>query len=141
MFLLVPALLGCPGQIPQSRKTVVCVCLSDETFYNNHRHRRFHTVYPPIVKILQEYTVIPLLFTLTSSPTSHELPSSFQDISHSLTFHVGGKPRHYYQICIMLTMVTEHAIQKLIMRGKKGNKVDMSSFTTFAPRNKLCFKA
>ena len=27
MFLLVPAHLGCPGQIPQSRKTVVCVCV------------------------------------------------------------------------------------------------------------------
>jgi len=27
MFLLVPAHLGCPRQIPQSRKTVVCVCV------------------------------------------------------------------------------------------------------------------
>jgi len=27
MFLLVPAHLGCPGQIPQSHKTVVCVCI------------------------------------------------------------------------------------------------------------------
>ena len=27
MFLLVPAYPGCPGQIPQSRKTVVCVCV------------------------------------------------------------------------------------------------------------------
>ena len=26
MFLLVPAHPGCPGQSPQSRKTVVCVC-------------------------------------------------------------------------------------------------------------------
>jgi len=26
-FLLVPAHPGCPGQIPQSRKTVVCVCV------------------------------------------------------------------------------------------------------------------
>jgi len=26
MFLLVPAHPGCPGQIPQSRKMVVCVC-------------------------------------------------------------------------------------------------------------------
>jgi len=26
MFLLVPAHPGCPGQIPQNRKTVVCVC-------------------------------------------------------------------------------------------------------------------
>jgi len=26
MFLLVPAHPGCPGQFPQSRKTVVCVC-------------------------------------------------------------------------------------------------------------------
>jgi len=28
MFLLVPAHPGFPGQIPQSRKTVVCVCKS-----------------------------------------------------------------------------------------------------------------
>jgi len=28
MFLLVPAHPGFPGQIPQSLKTVVCVCLS-----------------------------------------------------------------------------------------------------------------
>jgi len=27
MFLLVPAHPGCPGQIPQSRETVVCVCV------------------------------------------------------------------------------------------------------------------
>jgi len=27
MFLLVPAHPGFPGQIPQSRKTVVCVCV------------------------------------------------------------------------------------------------------------------
>ena len=27
MFLLVPVYPGCPGQIPQSRKTVVCVCV------------------------------------------------------------------------------------------------------------------
>jgi len=30
MFLLVPAHPGCPGQIPQSRKTVVCVCVFPE---------------------------------------------------------------------------------------------------------------
>jgi len=28
MFLLVPAHPGFPGQIPQSRKTVVCVCVT-----------------------------------------------------------------------------------------------------------------
>jgi len=27
MFLLVPAHPGCPGQIPESRKMVVCVCV------------------------------------------------------------------------------------------------------------------
>jgi len=27
MFLLVPADLDCPGQNPESRKTVVCVCV------------------------------------------------------------------------------------------------------------------
>ena len=30
MFLLVPAHPGFPGQIPQSRKMVVCVCQSPE---------------------------------------------------------------------------------------------------------------
>ena len=30
MFLLVPAHPGFPGQIPQSRKTVVCVCVCEE---------------------------------------------------------------------------------------------------------------
>ena len=32
MFLLVPAHPGFPGQIPQSRKTVVCVCVVKEGF-------------------------------------------------------------------------------------------------------------
>jgi len=27
----VPAHPGCPGQIPQSRKTVVCVCVCDQS--------------------------------------------------------------------------------------------------------------
>jgi len=31
MFLLVPAHPGFPGQIPQSRKTVVCVCVVNST--------------------------------------------------------------------------------------------------------------
>jgi len=31
MFLLVPAHPGFPGQIPQSRKTVVCVCVNGST--------------------------------------------------------------------------------------------------------------
>jgi len=33
MFLLVPAHPGFPGQIPQSRKTVVCVCIKHTTQY------------------------------------------------------------------------------------------------------------
>jgi len=41
MFLLVPAHPGFPGQIPQSRKTVVCVCFTLEwrmifTYLNRH---------------------------------------------------------------------------------------------------------
>jgi len=36
MFLLVPAHPGCPGQIPQSRKTGVCVC--KPWFYNFFFH-------------------------------------------------------------------------------------------------------
>jgi len=35
MFLLVPAHPGFPGQIPQSRKTVVCVCVYWCNFYSN----------------------------------------------------------------------------------------------------------
>ena len=35
MFLLVPAHPGFPGQIPQSRKTVVCVCV---LFFKNLFH-------------------------------------------------------------------------------------------------------
>jgi len=34
MFLLVPAHPGCPGQIPQSRKTVVCVCVTMQRYAN-----------------------------------------------------------------------------------------------------------
>jgi len=33
MFLLVPAHLGFPGQIPQSRKTVVCCVCSEFSAY------------------------------------------------------------------------------------------------------------
>jgi len=33
MFLLVPAHPGCPGQIPQSRKTVVCVCVASCNYW------------------------------------------------------------------------------------------------------------
>ena len=36
MFLLVPAHPGFPGQIPQSRKTVVCVCLTLATSHMGH---------------------------------------------------------------------------------------------------------
>ena len=39
MFLLVPAHPGFPGQIPQSRKTVVCVCVGpnfQSTLMYNH---------------------------------------------------------------------------------------------------------
>ena len=39
MFLLVPAHPGCPGQIPQSRKTVVlCVCYNKILFKNEQQH-------------------------------------------------------------------------------------------------------
>jgi len=39
MFLLVLAHPGCPGQFPQSRKTVVCVCVytNSERHANNYR--------------------------------------------------------------------------------------------------------
>jgi len=36
MFLLVPAHPGFPGQIPQSRKTVVCVCVCIKNNYSVH---------------------------------------------------------------------------------------------------------
>jgi len=34
MFLLVPTHPGCPGQFPQSRKTVVCVCMYASILYH-----------------------------------------------------------------------------------------------------------
>jgi len=36
MFLLVPAHPGFPGQIPQSRKTVMCVCVCFDTVGISH---------------------------------------------------------------------------------------------------------
>ena len=41
MFLLVPAHPGFPGQIPQSRKTVVCVCvlLQEKFSKRNSKHK------------------------------------------------------------------------------------------------------
>jgi len=39
MYLLVPALPGCPGQSPESCKMVVCVCVISHT----HTHTRTHT--------------------------------------------------------------------------------------------------
>ena len=38
MFLLVPAHPGFPGQIPQRRKTVVCVCVSNKHMNDIVRH-------------------------------------------------------------------------------------------------------
>jgi len=37
MYLLVPAHPGCPGQSPQSRKMVVCVCVG-WLMYNMYQH-------------------------------------------------------------------------------------------------------
>jgi len=49
MFLLVPAHPGFPGQIPQSRKTVVCVCVLSRTVKDQGIPRGIyymsHTVY------------------------------------------------------------------------------------------------
>ena len=44
MFLLVPAHPGCPGQIPQRRKTVVCVCVlaSAHARVHTNMHMRTH---------------------------------------------------------------------------------------------------
>ena len=47
MFLLVPAHPGFPGQIPQSRKTVVCVCVcrqsdTENLHLNQRQHQRMH---------------------------------------------------------------------------------------------------
>ena len=45
MFLLVPAHPGFPGQIPQSRKTVVCVCVVDgEGCFGIYQHIVLSTV-------------------------------------------------------------------------------------------------
>jgi len=45
MFLLVPAHPGFPGQIPQSRKTVVCVCVSS---YGKQMVQHTHFVDKPV---------------------------------------------------------------------------------------------
>jgi len=51
MFLLVPAHPGCPGQIPQSRKTVVCVCVTvlllsfTDSFFNLSKYNFGCNVY------------------------------------------------------------------------------------------------
>ena len=39
MFLLVPAHPGFPGQIPQSRKTVVCVCVCVCVCYSTEKKK------------------------------------------------------------------------------------------------------
>jgi len=44
MFLLVPAHPGCPGQFPQSRKTVVCVCVLRFMLLIQGNQKRFHLV-------------------------------------------------------------------------------------------------
>jgi len=58
MFLLVPAHPGCPGQIPQSRKTVVCVVwdypgepVPEETFTHSHLSWSWIILYllPPLL--------------------------------------------------------------------------------------------
>ena len=45
MFLLVPAHPGCPGQIPQSRKTVVCVCSLQASIHVKESSVRMHIVW------------------------------------------------------------------------------------------------
>ena len=54
--LLVPAHPGFPGQIPQSRKTVVCVCVVILPLKNRNK---FCSI--PFLKPLTTYTVDPLM--------------------------------------------------------------------------------
>ena len=53
MFLLVPAHPGCPGQIPQSRKTVVCVCVCVCVCNNMEIHNLLRNQSHKKIKILQ----------------------------------------------------------------------------------------
>jgi len=58
MFLLVPAHPGFPGQIPQSRKTVVCVCVSNCSLFRWD----FSYIFAPVDKIStdKERRTVPL---------------------------------------------------------------------------------
>jgi len=58
MFLLVPAHPGCPGQIPQSRKTVVCVCvwcsIVNKSVWNHWRSRDWAHAHPTSARVGHE---------------------------------------------------------------------------------------
>jgi len=70
MFLLVPAHPGFPGQIPQSRKTVVCVCVcvplsgsywihttSTNKFLHHFVHVTLYTTTFPVYSLLTTSTL------------------------------------------------------------------------------------
>jgi len=50
MFLLVPAHPGFPGQIPQSRKTVVCVCVCSSLNYDSAGLMAYNSTMVPSVE-------------------------------------------------------------------------------------------
>ena len=86
MFLLVPAHPGFPGQIPQSRKTVVCVCVF---LYSFHASVKFSL---PISIVLYSF---PLL--LQQPPHSTTMfPYLCMDL---VTIHILCCFRHYIFIC------------------------------------------
>jgi len=77
-FLLVPAHPGCPGQIPQSRKTVVCcVCVCESmhlftqslSYFRNTYHRNLFCCSTEIMSSIPSLSLNPLLGTLSCSFT------------------------------------------------------------------------
>ena len=68
MFLLVPAHPGFPGQIPQSRKTVVCVCVILPFWYLLNR------MVPDKFQKSSKMVVLPIMFlNLMNNVTKNSL--------------------------------------------------------------------
>ena len=66
MFLLVSAHPGCPGQIPQSHKTVVCVCAVER----NSRHLMHQRPTSLRSTVPQELMVLLVLHPLHQVPVA-----------------------------------------------------------------------
>jgi len=79
MFLLVPAHPGCPGQNPQSRKTVVCVCVcvQDDSLQLLKEERRDGAIYDIYVKKVNYHTSVNERISARNSDGSRYANSTF----------------------------------------------------------------